>query len=102
MTDLPVAANVAQVASLVFPIIAGGWGVWRKIDRKQVEAHYETIRMSDKLDVIEKQFGPNGGGLREAVNNISIKLDKIESRQQSIGDEVARLTGKFDQHIKEN
>jgi hypothetical protein len=45
------------------------------------------------------QFGPNGGGLRQAVNEMSNKIDKIEQRQIDIGDKLAHLQGEFDNHI---
>ena len=100
--NLPETANLAQVASLFMPVIAGGVGLWRRMERKQTTFELQQQRISDKLDVIQAQFGPNGGGLRQAVNEMSKKIDKIEERQISIGDKVARLQGEFDQHMIEN
>lgn len=92
---------VLQAASLLVGGGVGIWGVWRKLDKRQTEMHIVTLRMTDKLDSIEKQFGPNGGGLRQAVNEMSSKVDKIESRVNSISTDVASLAGRFDQHIVE-
>lgn len=61
-----------------------------------------SIRIADKLDFIEKQFGPNGGGLREAVNSMSHKVDNIDRRLNKVDTEVSRLAGRFDQHMIEN
>jgi hypothetical protein len=93
--------NWSQIASIVVPAVGTVWAVWRKMDRAQVEARFEMLRISDKLDFIEKQFGPNGGGIRQAVNELTDKMSKIEERQIGIGDKVAELSGKFTQHIIE-
>jgi hypothetical protein len=102
MASLPETANLAQVVSLFTPLIAGAFGLWRRIEHKQTKFELTQQRISDKLDVITAQFGPNGGGLRQAVNEMSKKIDKIEERQIDIGDKVARLQGEFDQHIIES
>jgi archaellum component FlaC len=101
MLDLSTAANVAQIFSVLVPALFGTYAIWRKIDKRQTESHIETLLMSDKLDRIEKQFGPNGGGIREAVNTMSAKVDKIETRVNTIDTKLANLGGKFDQHIVE-
>jgi hypothetical protein len=101
MTDLPIVANVAQVASLIVPIIAGGWGLWRNMEKKQSDQQTTLLRLSDKLDFIHAQFGPNGGGIRQAVNEMSDHVRRIEERQIDIGDKVSLLSGKFEQHIQE-
>jgi len=60
------------------------------------------IRVEERLKRIEQQFGPNGGGLRQAVNDLTSKINRMEERQINIGGEVASLSGKFEQHIAEN
>lgn len=102
MTTLPVAANLAQIASLVTPLFIGGWGLWRNIEKKQTQTEFQQQRISDKLDFMVGQFGQNGGGLRQAVNEMSSKIDKIENRTDLIGSDLAELSGRFDQHIIEN
>jgi len=78
------------------------FGLWRHIERRQNDFELHQVRIADKLDAIVVQFGPNGGGLRQAVNDMSRKIDKIEERQITIGDKVARLQGEFDQHVDTN
>ena len=102
MFDLSTAANVAQISSVVVPCGVAIYGVWRKIDKRQSKFELDLVRVSDKLDFIVRQFGNNGGGLRQAVNELTDKVCQIESRQITIGDKVARLEGKFEQHIVEN
>ena len=88
--------------ALIASFCASVWGVWRKIEKHQTDNSVRAIRMEDRLDRIEKQFGPNGGGIRQAVNEIAAKLDKMEARQIIIGDKVVKLEGEFDQHMKES
>jgi archaellum component FlaC len=95
------AASVVQIVSFASTILIGSYAVWRKIDKRQTQALIETIRINDKLDRIENQFGPNGGGIREAVNTMSRKVDGIDARVTKIGNDVANLSGKFEQHIVE-
>jgi Flp pilus assembly protein TadB len=102
MFDLGTAANVAQISSVIVPCGVAIYGVWRKIDKRQSKFELDLVRVSEKLDFIVRQFGNNGGGLRQAVNELTDKVCQIESRQITIGDKVARLEGKFEQHIVEN
>ena len=102
MADLTTTGNYAQIASVIIPLIGGVWATYRRIDKKQMEHQMFLNRVSDKLDFIQAQFGPNGGGIRQAVNEMSKKIDKIEERQIVIGEKVARLQGEFEQHIEEN
>jgi archaellum component FlaC len=95
------AASVVQIVSFASTILIGSYAIWRKIDKRQTQALIETIRINDKLDRIENQFGPNGGGIREAVNTMSRKVDNIDTRVTKIGNDVANLSGKFEQHIVE-
>jgi len=102
MTDLPVAANIAQVASLTIPLFAGGWGLWRNIEKKQIQAELQQQHIADKLEFMVGQFGPNGGGLRQAVNEMAYKIDKIETRVDCISADLSGISGRFDQHIIES
>ena len=102
MYDLSTVANIAQISSVVVPCGFAIYGVWRKIDKRQSKFEIDLMRVGDKLDFIISQFGPNGGGLRQAVNELTEKVCHIEDRQIQIGDKVARLDGKFEQHIVEN
>jgi hypothetical protein len=100
MPNLSATGNYAQIASVIIPLIGGLWATYRRIDKKQMDHQMFLQRLSDKIDVITAQFGPNGGGLRQAVNEMSRKIDKIEERQIVIGEKVARLQGEFEQHIE--
>jgi hypothetical protein len=102
MFNLGEMANIAQISSVIVPFGFAVYGVWRRIDKRQSKLEFDLIRVSDKLDFIVKQFGNNGGGLRQAVNELTEKICHIENRQIDIGDKVARLDGKFEQHVVEN
>jgi hypothetical protein len=95
-------SSLATIASFLAAVIAGVFGLWRHIERRQNDFELHQVRIADKLDAIVVQFGPNGGGLRQAVNEMSHKIDKIEERQIAIGDKVAQLQGEFNQHVIEN
>ena len=102
MPELSTNANIAQIFSVIFSLMASMYGVYRRMDKRQNKLDSDMALVCQRLDFIVNQFGPNGGGLRQAVNEMSSKIDKIETRQIAIGDKVARLQGEFDQHIVEN
>lgn len=95
-------AELAVITSVVTAFLSSMYALWKKIDERQTSARIEYAVMKQKLEVINSQFGPNGGGLREAVNKIGDKIDKIEERVYDISEEVAKLSGEFHQHIVEN
>lgn len=95
-------ASIAQIVSVIIPLIFSIYSVYRKLEKKQEKFQTDIALITQRLDFIIKQFGPNGGGLRQAVNEMSDKLSLIESRQIEIGDKVAELDGRFSQHIIEN
>ena len=75
------AASIAQVLSFVFLIPSFAYAVWRKIDKRLTDQDERLIR-------IESQFHRNGGSsLRDSI-------DRIDR-------DVAKLTGRFDQHIED-
>ena len=95
-------SSLVTIGSLFTPLLVGGVGMWRRMERKQTEFELAQQHIADKLDFIQAQFGPNGGGIRQAVNEMSRKIDKIEERQITIGDKIARLEGEFTQHLNNN
>lgn len=99
--DVALWGNVSQILSVVVPSLIGIWRVWRKIDKSQHENEMKAALVEQRLDRIEQQFGPNGGGLREAVNRIGDALVRIDSKLDHVSVEVAQLKGEFKQHIKE-
>jgi len=99
--NLDTAVAILQIVSIIGTLFLGVYAIWHRIDKRQTESQIETIRINDKLDRIERQFGPNGGGIREAVNTMAGKIDKIETRVNTIDTKLANVAGKFDQHIVE-
>jgi hypothetical protein len=99
--DINTGSSIAQIVAVLSAAFFGSYKIWRKIDSRQQELHKSTMLLDSKLSRIENQFGPNGGGLREAVNNMSKTVLKIEDRVTKIGDDVAKLSGEFNQHIRE-
>lgn len=100
--DIGIIANIAQIVSVIVPALGLVYSVYRRIDKKQQQFESELKLVAQKLNFIVNQFGPNGGGLREKVNEIGDRLHIIEQRQITIGDRVAKLDGEFEQHIKES
>ena len=79
--DLAVWGNIAQIFSLLILLPAGVWKIWRRVDLRLTDQDERLIR-------IEAQFHRNGGSsLRDSV-------DRIDR-------DMAKLTGRFDQHIEE-
>lgn len=73
----------------------------REVKLELLIAKVETI---DKRQ--EKEFGGNGGGFRERLNSMDKKLDSqdkihddIIERQDETAQNVANLTGRFDEYI---
>jgi hypothetical protein len=99
---LSTVASLAQIVSVIGAFIVGMWGIWRKIDKHQSNTDQRNALMEQRLDSIQAQFGPNGGGLREKVNTMSVILDKIDSKLDCVTSDVAKLTGEFHQHIRES
>ena len=102
MSEIDLVYKVAQLIALLVALLVGFFGVWRRVDRRQTQSEIQTARVIDKLDRIESQFGANGGGMREAINSMSCKIDKIETRTNIIDVKLASLGGKFDEHTHES
>ena len=94
--------DLATTVSGIFAVLAGIAGIWRHIEKRQNQFELAQQHIADKLDFIQAQFGPNGGGIRQAVNEMSRKIDKLQERQITIGDKIARLEGEFTQHLNNN
>ena len=100
--NLSDAASITQIISVSGGILLGLWKIWRKIDQHQVASATRSSLIEQRLDRIEGQFGPNGGGLREAVNRISLAVEKIDDKLDCVTQDVAKLTGEFKQHMRES
>jgi hypothetical protein len=75
------ATNIATLISILIGLPFGVFRIWRRLDHRLGEQDARLIR-------IESQFHRNGGSsLRDSI-------DRIDR-------DVAKLTGRFDQHIEE-
>jgi hypothetical protein len=95
-------ASVAQIASIVGGVLFALWKIWRKIDIHQANSAARSNILEVRLERIESQFGPNGGGLREAVNRISYDINNMDKKLDGVTKEVSELKGEFRQHVKES
>lgn len=94
-------AGVFQILSVVGGVLFGLWKIWRKIDTHQSASATRSDILEVRLDRIEMQFGPNGGGLREAVNRISESLHHMDVKLDTVSSDVAQLKGEFKEHVRE-
>ena len=79
--DVSTIATVLQIVSMIAVLPYGAWKAWNKIDARLSEQDLRLIR-------IEGQFHRNGGtSLRDSID----RIDK----------EVAKLQGRFDQHVED-
>lgn len=80
--NLDTASSVAQIAGVLILIPGALWKGWQKISER-------LNQQDDRLIRIEAQFHRNGGStLRDSID----RMDR----------DLAKLTGRFDQHIEEN
>jgi hypothetical protein len=79
--DLNLWANLTQIFSVIVLLPTAVWKAWKSINDR-------LTAQDDRLIRIESQFHRNGGStLRDSI-------DRIDR-------DVAKLTGRFDQHIEE-
>lgn len=100
--SIDIVANIVQVASVTTALFLGVYGIWRRIDKRQQDSEVKQALLMQKIDFITNQFGPNGGGLRQAVNEMSQKIDRIDARVNTIAEDLSEVSGRFDQHIIES
>jgi hypothetical protein len=93
-------ASVAQISSVVCGLLFALWKIWRKIDQHQANSAARSDVLEVRLDRIEFQFGPNGGGLRQAVNHISNDLQRMDKKLDNVSSDVAQLKGEFKEHVR--
>jgi hypothetical protein len=99
--DLGDWSSIAQISSVVGAVLIGLWKIWRKIDTHETANDARADIMELRLGRIEDQFGPNGGGLREAVNRISDSLHHMDLKLDTVSKDVAQLKGEFKEHVRE-
>lgn len=95
-------ASVAQISSVVGGMLFALWKIWRKIDQHQANSSARSDILETRLDRIESQFGPNGGGLREAVNRISNNLQNMDAKLDNVSNDLSQLKGEFKEHVRNN
>jgi uncharacterized protein YoxC len=100
--NLAYVAYSTEIISFSFAIIVGLISFARKFGKRQQDIAKTAGRLEGHLERIENQFGPNGGGLREAVNNLAEDICKIDDKVDKLGQDLAHLSGKFYQHVVEN
>lgn len=93
--QLDTAASIATITSALIPLFAGLYAMTRIYKHREKEMSERIAVLQVHLERIEKQFGPNGGGIREAVNNIDIRLRRVDEKLQLLHVEHAKLAGKF-------
>ena len=93
--QLDTAASIATITSALIPLFAGLYALMRMYKHREAEMSAKIEILQVHLERIEKQFGPNGGGLREAVNNIDRRIRHIDEKVQALHVEHAKLAGKF-------
>jgi archaellum component FlaC len=95
-------ASVAQISSVIGGMLFALWKIWRKIDQHQANSAARSDVLEVRLDRIESQFGPNGGGLREAVNRISNNLQNMDAKLDNVSNDLSQLKGEFKEHVRHN
>lgn len=95
-------SSVAQISSVVGAVLLGLWRIWRKIDVHQANSAARSAVLETKVETIQAQFGPNGGGLREAVNRISDTIGHMDRKLDGMNSELSQLKGEFKQHVRDN
>lgn len=100
--DISKLASAAQITSVVGGVIIGFWRIWRKIDQHQTNSEKRAALVEQRLNSMLEQFGPNGGGLREAVNRIGETVNRMDAKLDGVSVEFAQLKGEFHQHIRES
>jgi len=95
-------ASFVQITSVIGGMLFALWRIWRKLDQHQSNSAARSDVMEVRLDRIESQFGPNGGGLREAVNHISNNLQKMDAKLDNVSNDLSQLKGEFKEHVRNN
>jgi hypothetical protein len=95
-------ASFVQITSVVGGMLFALWRIWRKLDQHQSNSAARSDVMEVRLDRIESQFGPNGGGLREAVNHISNNLQHMDAKLDKVSNDLSQLKGEFKEHVRNN
>lgn len=82
--DIETVRSWLEVAAILAGIVGAFW----RYDHRQNERNAALNRRLDQQDSLakavkddlDKQFGGNGGGIREAINRIDDRLENVEQR----------------------
>jgi methyl-accepting chemotaxis protein len=99
-----------QILSVAAAVIFGLYRIRKAIDSRDNELEKRLLVGDMERDQILKEiasfksdlrreFGGNGGGMREAINRISDTVERVDVKTQSVAVEVADLRGRFEQHM---
>jgi predicted nucleic acid-binding Zn-ribbon protein len=116
LTQVAAASQIVFVSTVL--ISATGIPAWRKRKREKTEKELantdarnkkidDTLtKLSEAQDDIAKQFGPNGNGMRQAINDLAGEtgrhgklIEKIDTRTQTTSAQVSELKGRLDQLV---
>lgn len=101
-------SNAANYTQVIWGTLAGftTLGTWFLTRKKLEQKHaVEFALLQQAVNYIkermEKEFGGNSGGIRERINAMDGKIDKIEEKVDANAIDIAKITGQFSQHIEE-
>lgn len=93
MLGVDVAGDLEQVVvglviALLVAVATGLWRLFRRLDRQDEEQRAQRRVLIDLKADLDRQFGGNSGGLREAVNALQLGQKAI--------------TDRFDRHLEQH
>lgn len=98
-------SNGANWAQLIWATCAlmATWFGWYKSRKSSEAKHAVEMALLHKdiksiVDRMNKEFNGNSGGIRERINSMDDKIDRIEERVDENATDLAKLTGRFDEH----
>ena len=90
--DWSLAGGWATFAALILEVLLVVWAV----------AHH-FAKLNHKIESIESQYRPNhGSSMRDAVNRIEVVVSDVQQDVHKMDTKLAKLEGKFEQHVEEN
>jgi archaellum component FlaC len=87
--------------------LAGGWATFVALVLELIlliwaVAHH-FAKLNTKIESLEGQYKPNGGSsMRDAINRIEATIVDVQQNVHKVDTKLAKLEGKFEQHIEEN
>ena len=89
--DWNLAGGWATVSGLILEVLTLVW-VFAKF----------VSKIQNKLDAIDAEQKPNhGSSMRDAINRIEETVKDIQHDVHTIDNKLAKLEGKFEQHVEE-